>query len=311
MGWIVEPGFFDPPFIGPSIHSYVRMSPVLRQTSGWWSSPSLGSLRCFIDYYTARTGNVWTISEHLIPGVKVGSDEADAQSAFYNGLPWFSGLDYSLFYSIIRGCWVLFDCTYPTEPRAALALDGETWNGDAWWEGGGDSFRTLPWTLQPKGSALNSGDDNTRTVELWWPRWTLAEGDGPCGVYEAVEDSGATGTKIVGVPVWTATIGRRTVEFVRSLKTENGGRYSYGALSWSRTRSAYVFGASADGSSWFETAAAPTVEGGAQLASKRLDENGDVADGEDDPIELVFDRYDFGDGTVAAALAEVVEWRST
>ena len=67
---------------------------------------------------SSRTGaGIWTISEHLIPGVKVGSDEAAAGSAFHNGLPWFAGLGYSLFYSIIRGCWV-------TEPLVGNSAQG-------------------------------------------------------------------------------------------------------------------------------------------------------------------------------------------
>ena len=319
MAWIVEPGIFECPFLQINGSNYwTRWTPVLQTTASGGGFTGNGSLFCLRDMYTSDEEGPWTISKYLVPCIELydiphACMEADA--LLYNGLPWFHGDTYCLFYSTIRSAWVCIDGEIPVEPRAALGLDGETWEGDGWWEtSGGSSWTSLPWSFAKKGTKLNSASSAAPNARLWWPRWTRAEDDGsqgPCGRYIAEDGYGLSPEeRFVGLPVWKGSIGGRTVEFPRSFSKSNG-RFSYGDLAWDRTRRAYVLGAAEAGSSWFETASAPTIDGGATLESKRFDDEGNVVAGADDSVVLAFDRLEFGDRTAVHALAEAVQWRST
>ncbi len=321
--WMVEPGQF-------SFYDGYK-SPVLRYYSST-SNTQAPSDVCFRDYYSDLSGP-WIIAQSLTPGVLIDGNVLDANSLSYNRRPWFRSISPSavLFYSLARERWIYFPGqTLPREPQAAIGLDGETWAGDAWWEGGGtDDFpRFLPCTLSPAGAALNDPQNAVLSAALDWPRWIRdsqsRNTNAPCGTYTAESGSGLSpSTRTIGLPVWTGTFSvngtNRAIYFIRSLGMSNGrysyltegmpnARYAKGNLAWNSSRSAYVYGSVGEGE-WFETATAPTIDGGATLQSRKLDEDGNVVAGDSADVALALDRYAFGSEKKTVYIAEFVTWR--
>lgn len=314
--WRAQPGVMYPPWI--ALYSSVLWTAVLRyyDSTSPTARPSLWAMR---DFFTSSSGD-WVIAETPVPCVRIHSHLLSIRSLTYSREPWFADDDGNmLFYSAARFAWIYRETNYgtaPEEPQAAIGLDGETWEGDAWWEcaDGDADFSQMPLTFGPAGTNQNaSAGASDLTAELVWPKWTRdasASGSSaaPCGVYVADSGSGLSpATRAIGLPVWRETAGRRR-RFRRSF-AKRSSRFSYGDIAWNGARSAYVLGdVGADG--WFETQSAPTIQAGATLVSMVLDEeSGEAAAGSADPIVLEFYGYEWGDETEESYIAEVTPWR--
>lgn len=156
-------------------------------------------------------------------------------------------------------------------------------------------------TLTPKGTATGNCTFSLSS----WPRWKC---DALCGIYTPL--GGATGNKIVGLPLWKN--GATGDTWIRAL-VKNGDYWTYESeqanpdVIYNKTNSVWVIGTHGSDAGWWQSAVEPSTGGASTFAWTVNAGQEDPPEGEN--ITISFDKYVLGKNTHTELIGEAAIWR--
>jgi hypothetical protein len=213
--------------------------------------------------FVPRNGSTYTLSETLGYSLVVVGETLIQQPGTVNGRPWFQGSTLIIYYTY-EYYWVLMGKTayFPGYiPVEYYEVDTEMWIGDAFY-----AYNFIPTlstqttrTFAGRGTHKNSDPVPEQDISFSWPRWEKQEDiTSPAGIYEAVPDSGATGTKTIGEGTW---IDENTdILYRRSEEKDSTGNFTYGSLHYDSEAETWVIGAYGSADGWWEGTSEPSVD---------------------------------------------------
>lgn len=249
MSWIVNPTIYRGPVTRTFAPYPTYFSPTALVTPVLSGRDTHAGLIAYLPNETLTALNVYTISATLSYCLLYSGNTLKRQAGLVNELPWYRSEYYQIYYTPSYG-WVLIPvATFPGYAPTEWQDKDDVWQGDSFY-----TAATIPGiastadvTFTGRGPHKNTSPVPTVAVAFTWPRWCKTTGTTvPYGVYTAVVDSGATGTKIVGNPYWTSG----GVSRMRSAEKVSG-HYEYGGTTYDPITDRYVIGNIGDVAGWW------------------------------------------------------------
>lgn len=248
MSWIINPtlykGTVQSVFGGPYFGPHALVTPVLT---------GQGTDDGFIAYLpneTLTALNVYTVSTTVSYQLTYSGNTFTRQFGLINERPWYRGVYDQIYYTPSYG-WVLMSVsTFPGYAPVEWKDNSDVWQGDTFYTAATIPGLAATTDVVFTGRGVHKRTDPvpTATVAFSWPRWCKTEDTTvPYGVYTAVADSGATGTKTVGNPSWKDAGGN---VYMRSI-AKVAGHYEYTGLTYNSDVDLYVIGTIGSESGWW------------------------------------------------------------
>ena len=260
----------------------------------WCSAEIMGSLGL-------RDGWIITDSNNPVPSLRVGQTAMPAEDFLYNGARVWSGGGRCCFKSVSDG-WILLEGgADPKEPAAAVGLDGETWEGDAWWRFSEPGRDNPAPSLVPKGTLLNQTSPSAPALEWFWPRWERDGGQScapPLGTYSGADGAEASAAvRTIGSLVFRDGGGAAWTESADGSAFACPGR----GLVLREENGSWVAG-DTDGE-WWLASGRPSRSGGCTLSPRgaNAEDRGSFA--------LAFWKFDWAPERATVLVAETALWR--
>lgn len=267
----------------------------------------LGDDAGFISYMPEEVNGayeIYTISEQVSFSLYTESTTLIRENGLINEKAWYRSASGALqiYYTSEFG-WVMISTSFfPGYVPNEYQNEYDVWQGQFFYSASTipSTSSTSSVTFTGRGTLKNESTVPTTEVSFFWPRWVKTTStSSPYGVYTAVSDSGATGTKVLGLPKWLSG----ATEFIRSLVTASW-HYTYGSVHYDTTHSVWIIGTYGDGAGWWEgdepSVSSPTT------FTFTVPEGSEVTG---DDKTLTFSDYVLGENTMPVYMGELGAYR--